>query len=281
MIPLRYSTTLFLFSLLTTGRAAEPSHDAMEGAALFPIDKIEWKAGPPSLPAGASIAILEGDPTKEGPFVFRVKVPDGFRIPPHTHPKMERVTVISGTFNLGMGDAFDADKTQPMPAGTYGRWTAGMHHFVWAKGETIVQFHGEGPWTINYVNPADDPRNSASRRTVDFTEDSLDLVKKNVTDGTAVLVDVRSEEEWDQGHLAGSIFLPVTSLEKNSLDPAKLEQTLPKKGEKKVLYTFCVVGMRAKKAGIVLENQGYTVRVLKPGYEELVSAGFKKAESTK
>jgi hypothetical protein len=75
-----------------------------EGITLNPPDKLEWKDGPPSLPKGAKIAVLEGDPGKDGPFVFRVKVPDGYRIPPHTHPKMERVTVISGQFNIGMGE---------------------------------------------------------------------------------------------------------------------------------------------------------------------------------
>lgn len=131
----------------------------MMGIKLHPVSDIEWKAGPPSLPKGAQIAVLEGDPTKEGPFVFRVKVPDGFRIPPHTHPKTERVTVISGTFNIGMGAIFDQSITQAMPAGTYGFWESGMKHFVWVKGETVVQFHGMGPWSIQYVNPADDPRN--------------------------------------------------------------------------------------------------------------------------
>lgn len=126
---------------------------------LFPTDTMEWKEGPPSLPPGAKIAVLEGDPSKEGPFVFRVKAPDGYRIPPHTHPKTERVTVISGTFNIGMGEKFDATATKPMPAGTYGYWETGMKHFVWIKGETIVQFHGMGPWKIEYVNPEDDPRN--------------------------------------------------------------------------------------------------------------------------
>ncbi len=104
------------------------------------------------------IAVLEGDPTKEGPFVFRVKIPDGYRVPPHMHPKAERVTVISGTFNIGMGDKFDEKATKEMPAGTYGYWEAGMKHFVWAKGETVLQFHGMGPWSIQYVNPDDDPR---------------------------------------------------------------------------------------------------------------------------
>jgi quercetin dioxygenase-like cupin family protein len=109
------------------------------------------------------IAVLEGDPTKEGPFVFRLKLPDGYRVPPHTHPKTERVTVISGSFNIGMGERFDQEATKLMPAGTYGYWEAGMKHFVWAKGETILQFHGMGPWSIKYVDPRDDPRNSKER----------------------------------------------------------------------------------------------------------------------
>jgi quercetin dioxygenase-like cupin family protein len=125
---------------------------------LFSADKIKWQQGPPSLPKGAMIAVLEGDPNKEGPFVFRVKVPDGYRVPPHTHPKTERVTVISGTFNIGMGDKFDQKVTRIMDAGAYGYWPAGMKHFVWAKGETVLQFHGTGPWSIKYVNPDDDPR---------------------------------------------------------------------------------------------------------------------------
>ena len=71
--------------------------------------------------------------------------------------------MISGTFNIGMGEKFDQNATQAMPAGTYGYWEAGMKHFVWVKGETIVQFHGSGPWSINYVNPSDDPRNSPQK----------------------------------------------------------------------------------------------------------------------
>jgi len=153
---------LFGGPLLAMGLCSEPQAPAQKEPAdieLFPADKIKWQQGPPSLPKGAMIAVLEGNPTKEGPFVFRVKIPDGYRIPPHTHPKTERVTVISGTFNIGMGNKFDEKATKEMPAGTYGYWAAGMEHFVWAKGETILQFHGMGPWSIRYVNREDDPRN--------------------------------------------------------------------------------------------------------------------------
>ena len=139
--------------------AAEPKQK-MDEADLFPTADLKWKVGPPSLPKGALIAVLEGDPSKEGPFVFRVKVPDGYRIPPHTHPKTERVTVISGIFIIGMGAKFDEKAGRAMSAGTYGHWPAGMMHFVRVEGETVVQFHGMGPWSIEYVNPADDPRRS-------------------------------------------------------------------------------------------------------------------------
>jgi quercetin dioxygenase-like cupin family protein len=103
-------------------------------------------------------AVLEGDPAKPGPFLVRLKFPDGYRIAPHTHPKTERVTVLSGTFHLGMGERFDAKAGRAMPAGSYGHWPAGMKHYAWAEGETVIQLHGEGPWTIQYVNPDDDPR---------------------------------------------------------------------------------------------------------------------------
>ena len=115
----------------------------------------------------------------------------------------------------------------------------------------------------------------SARPTVEFAKDKLEDVKKNVAAKKAVLVDVRSQEEWNEGHIEGSIFVPVTSLRKHSLDPKKLAKTLPKK---KTIYTFCVVGMRAKQAALILQQQGYKVRALKPGYEELVKAGFKKAE---
>ncbi len=153
----KYIATFCCLLMLSTVALAD---DHGKGVVLNPPAEIVWKPGPPSLPKGAQIAILEGDPNKEGPFVFRVKAPDGYRIPPHTHPKTERVTVIAGTFHIGMGEKFDAGAAKPMPAGTYGYWESGMKHFVWVKGETIVQFHGMGPWSIHYVNPADDPRNA-------------------------------------------------------------------------------------------------------------------------
>lgn len=144
---------VMVFATATAG-GAEHGDDA----GLFSPDKLKWIEGPMSIPPGAKLAVLEGDPGKEGPFVMRLRLPDGYRIPAHTHPKVERVTVISGTFNIVMGDDLEPKNATQMPAGSFGYWAAGMKHVVWAEGETVVQLHGVGPWTINYVNAADDPR---------------------------------------------------------------------------------------------------------------------------
>jgi hypothetical protein len=149
-------TAAFLLPPVSPGD--EHPKAGMKDVGLFRPADIKWKQGPPSFPKGAMVAVLEGDPNKEGPFVLRLKFPDGYRIAPHTHPKTERVTVISGTLYIGMGAKFDRKKGKAMPAGAFGRWAAGMKHFGWARGETVVQLHGTGPWSIKYVNPDDDPR---------------------------------------------------------------------------------------------------------------------------
>jgi quercetin dioxygenase-like cupin family protein len=125
---------------------------------LFPVEDIPWRAGPGSLPEGCQYAVLEGDPSKPGLFTMQLKLPDGYRIPPHTHPNVERVTVLKGTFNLGHGSTFQRDATKALNAGSYTAMPPGMQHFAWAKGETVVQLTSIGPWEINYINPDDDPR---------------------------------------------------------------------------------------------------------------------------
>lgn len=149
-----------VLSLLALPRSSQgDSHPKlMKGAQVVRVADVKWQDAPPSLPRGAKIALIEGDLAKEGPFVVRIKFPDGFRIMPHTHPKRERVTVLAGTLYLGMGATFDKSKGIALPAGTFGSWPEGMKHFGWASGETIIQLHGIGPWSIQYVNPDDDPR---------------------------------------------------------------------------------------------------------------------------
>jgi len=149
-----FLTAVFLLTRLSASEM--PSADMH----LYPPTTIEWKPGPAALPPGAKMAVLEGDPTKEGPFVVRFQFPDGYHVAPHTHPKTERVTVISGALYLATGEALDRNSAKKLPAGSFGYWPAGMKHAGWSEGETIIQLHGIGPWQINYVNPADDPRNA-------------------------------------------------------------------------------------------------------------------------
>jgi hypothetical protein len=144
---------LLLSSLPVFAQEAKPADHG-----IFPPGDIEWKTGPPSLAPGAKFAVLEGDPSKEGLFTMRLWLPDGFKIQPHWHPAVEHVTVVSGEFNVGMGEKFDAAAGHKLPAGTFAFLAPQMRHFAWAKGDTVLQLHGVGPWQINYVNPADDPR---------------------------------------------------------------------------------------------------------------------------
>lgn len=129
-----------------------------DGHTVVSPEEVKWTAGPPSIPPGAQAAVLYGDPSKEGMFALRLKMPSGYKIPPHTHPKQEVVTVISGTFKLGMGDTADAAKAKALSAGGFFSLPPGMAHYAITEGETVVQLNSTGPWTLTYVNPKDDPR---------------------------------------------------------------------------------------------------------------------------
>src|SRR5579862_696975 len=96
-------------------------------------DQIQWQDAPPSLPPGATVAILEGDPAKDGFFAMRIKFPDGYRVMPHWHPNTERLTILQGVVHLGTGDRFDANATQPLAAGTYSSMPPKMTHFAWME----------------------------------------------------------------------------------------------------------------------------------------------------
>jgi ChrR Cupin-like domain len=127
-------------------------------AIVVPADRITWGPAPAILPNGAELAVLEGDPAKPGPYTMRLRMPDGYRIPAHFHPAVEHVTVMAGTFRVGMGDRFDAGKLADLPTGTFAALEPGVRHFAQAQGVTVIQLHGTGPWSLTYVNPADDPR---------------------------------------------------------------------------------------------------------------------------
>ena len=119
-------------------------------------EAVKWSA-PAAYAKGAQLAVIKGDPTKEGMYVVRLKVPAGFKIPAHTHPNDENVTVLSGTFHIGTGDKLDEKKGVAIKAGGYSYVAKGMTHYAWFPEETDLQLHGMGPQVITYVNPADDP----------------------------------------------------------------------------------------------------------------------------
>jgi hypothetical protein len=122
-------------------------------------EKFEWKPAPPSLPPGQDRVVLQGDPSRPGSaYTFRARMPDGYRVPPHWHSVDENVTVLQGTFLMGMGETFDASAGMPLKVGAFATMPKKVNHFVWTEGETIIQVHGIGPYTVNYVDPNDDPR---------------------------------------------------------------------------------------------------------------------------
>ena len=121
-------------------------------------DALQWGPAPPVLPKGGQMAVLAGDPGKPGPFVVRLKMPSGYKIPAHQHPSAEAVTVISGDFRFGMGDKLDETQAEKLGPGGFVNLPANINHYVFgSSGEVIVQINSEGPFAVKYVNPADDP----------------------------------------------------------------------------------------------------------------------------
>jgi len=119
---------------------------------------ITWGPAPAFLPPGAQIAVLEGDPTAAGTFTIRLKLPNGYKIPPHTHPTVENVTVLSGTFRAGMGATFDDTKLTNLGQDAFISIPAEHAHYAMARGETVVQVHGLSPFVLTYVNQANATR---------------------------------------------------------------------------------------------------------------------------
>lgn len=144
-----------IFAIAVTA-AMVPQSSLAQNA--FAPDHIKFGPAPPFLPPGAQLAVLEGDPmASSGDFTIRLKLPDGYRVAPHTHPNRENVTVLSGTLKVGMGDKFDASTMMAFPAGSFAFLDPSMHHYAMASGETVIQIHGMSPAKFNYINPADDP----------------------------------------------------------------------------------------------------------------------------
>jgi len=131
---------------------------------VVPADKVQWGPAPPILPAGAEISVLEGNPAEKGPVTLRLRFPANYNIAAHWHSMTERVTVLSGSFHVGMGDKLNRQAGQTLAPGGFVSLPAQMRHFAWTTSPTVVQISLEGPFDLFYVNPADDPQKPMTRR---------------------------------------------------------------------------------------------------------------------
>jgi hypothetical protein len=160
MVPTRFSKPLPLIvaaaATAALASSVTPAFAADEATMTNPSE-IKWGDPPPQLPKGAKIAVLHGDPTKEGPFTIRLRTPANYRIAPHWHSQDENLTVISGSFYLGMGDKMDTKGAHALKAGGYHFLPGKQHHYAYSKSATEIQVSGTGPFDITYLNPADDP----------------------------------------------------------------------------------------------------------------------------
>lgn len=149
--------------LAATAALALPAAHAADAAGSMYMnpDQIKWMDAPPGLPKGGKIAVLEGDPSKPGPYVMRLMAPANYKIAPHWHSKTENLTVISGTFYFAEGDKMEAAHAHAMKAGAYHHLPANTHHYAFSKSPAVIQIHGDGPFDITYVNAADDPSKAA------------------------------------------------------------------------------------------------------------------------
>jgi quercetin dioxygenase-like cupin family protein len=127
-------------------------------------EDLKWGDAPPVLPKGAKLAVLYGDPGKAGPFTIRLQAPKGYKIPPHWHSQDENLTIISGTMYLGLGEKIDMAHAHGLKAGGYHFLPAKTNHYAFTRAATVIQVSGEGPFDINWLNPADDPMKMAAKK---------------------------------------------------------------------------------------------------------------------
>lgn len=161
--PIKLTTLLsiivaMIFAIAPVALNAQDHGNKSSGHIMVKPEDVKWMDGPPSIPPGAKFAVIEGDPKIAGLFTMRLWFPADYKIGAHWHPADEHITVISGTFLMGLGDKFDDGKLHPLSTGSFAVMATGTRHFAATTKETVVQLHGMGPWGINYVNPSDDPR---------------------------------------------------------------------------------------------------------------------------
>jgi len=160
MTSLRFSAISLTCALGVSGILTDPIAMAQtsKGHSMLAPAALKW-VDLSSLPPGAKIAILQGPMSEAAPFTARVRIPANYRVPAHWHPASERVSVLSGTLYMGLGDELDTGKAMAVPAGGFAVMPPKTPHFAFTTHEPVeFQLHGVGPWGMTYINPADDPR---------------------------------------------------------------------------------------------------------------------------
>ena len=150
-------------TITTLSLAPAVAADAAADMMMVNPGSIKWSDAPPSLPKGAKVAVLYGDPGKPGAVTMRLKMPAGYKVAPHTHTPAEDLTVISGTMYLGMGEKAEPSKAHVLRAGGFHHLPGKTAHYVFTKVPTVVEGHFEGPFDINYINPSDNPEKAAKK----------------------------------------------------------------------------------------------------------------------
>jgi hypothetical protein len=150
-------------ALFTAMVIASSAAWAASDAIFLNPNEMQWGPAPPSVPAGAKVSVLYGDPSAAGPFVLRLYVPPGYTIAPHWHSNAESLTVITGTLYLGEGDTPNPKVAHAIKAHGFHYLPAKQHHFASSRMGTVVQIHGDGPFDITYVNDKDDPQKMAKK----------------------------------------------------------------------------------------------------------------------
>lgn len=144
--------TMFAFTACTHNGTRSTEIGSGQNDETGPQQTIQWGPAPAVLPPGAQFAVMQGDPSKEGqPFTVRLRLPDGYLLPPHTHPTEEDVTILSGTFLAGMGPSVVESDLRPFGRGDFAAIPGNHAHYARARGETIVQVNAIGPFAITYV----------------------------------------------------------------------------------------------------------------------------------
>lgn len=153
-------TSAFSLALIFSGTVASAADLPYDGEGHLMLDpaNLEW-SDVASMAPPAQIAMIEGPPAEEEAFTFRLKLPAGYELLPHTHPAYERVTVVSGTLHFAEGDTFSRDDTTALNQGAVAIMPPGTPMYGYVEEDTVIQIHGAGPWAIEYLNPEDDPRN--------------------------------------------------------------------------------------------------------------------------